>query len=728
MTSPVFSPGFFWIVNDRFDPDAFAEELATMVANGCRSACLHPIPQHWAPVSFPSKMDPDYLTDGYFEAYGRLVDHAARMGVNFWLYDEGGWPSGSACGQVVASDPERFARRTLSIGEDGRPVVNVSHGDPAKRALYPSLIEPGATQRFIELTHERVKAVAGRHFGKTIQFAFMDEPVFPISWPGKSLGWCTDFAEQFKARKGYDIMPFVADLIAVDAPYADGLKEPLFKNRKETVVPDRIAKVRIDYMDVRADLFVERFLVPIRDWCRANGLKSGGHFGGEDQPEGNAYFGYGHVLRALRALDCPGVDAIWRQIWPRGGENMPFPRYAASAAHQSGGRHVMSESFAVYGAGMTPEEMRWVAGYLLARGITMFVFSSYPQSTVPVSKEPLVPRFGPPNPFWDFQKPFFDTLSADCERLSRGRSAATAAILFDIRGIWAGGADMADAVDRHVEASRALDAAHVDHDFVDDDQVAAAPIVAGRLVVGEMAYETIVVPTDKWVLPAAKEKLAAFERAGGRVVRGTDVAGVPPSWGVSGEGAEDIRVLRRRDGDRDLLLFFNEGLVAREIELDAIGPARLDSGEWLIWETGDPPPCAGDASCGSRLRATALDGWEPPLGDWRERLGEHFSGKETYRCVFRHDGGKAVLDLGRVCWCCRATLNGEELPAKFWGPFRWEVELRPGENVLEVTVANTMANVLTAKEDSSPYKRYLDRFNSEHQESGLFGPVTVASC
>ncbi len=36
-----------------------------------------------------------------------------------------------------------------------------------------------------------------------------------------------------------------------------------------------------------------------------------------------------------------------------------------------------------------------------------------------------------------------------------------------------------------------------------------------------------------------------------------------------------------------------------------------------------------------------------------------------------------------------------------------------------------MANALTAFEDKTPYKRFLQRFNSECHESGLFGPVLV---
>ena len=68
-------------------------------------------------------------------------------------------------------------------------------------------------------------------------------------------------------------------------------------------------------MDVRADLFVERFLAPVRDWCRAHGMMSGGHLNNEDTPENALGLGHGSLMRSFRAMDVPGVDVIWRQLF-----------------------------------------------------------------------------------------------------------------------------------------------------------------------------------------------------------------------------------------------------------------------------------------------------------------------------------------------------------------------------------------------------------------------------
>ena len=714
---PAFSPGFFWIIDGKLDQAKLNAQLDDKLAHGCRSACWHPYPKGFS-AKFKTEMEPDYLTDEYLEFYSNTVEHAAANGMNFWLYDEGGWPSGSACGLVMKGTGDKYRRRYLVPKADGTFEVELAKEDPAKHMTQPSVIEPGATERFIELTHERIRRYCGHHFGKTIRFAFMDEPVYPFSWPGRNLGWCSDFAAEFRARKGYDILPWAKRIVDSDAPYASGLVEPLYENRRPCTVTDDVAKVRIDYYDVMSQLFLERFLNPIRDWCRKNHLQSGGHFGGEDQVEGNALFGYGHILRDLRALDCPGVDVIWRQLWPTNAVNLPFPRYAASAAHQKGDRFVLSETFAVYGSSMTPVEMKWVLDYLLVRGVNTFVFSSYPYSGDNAGSR----LFGPATHTWDFMKPLFDYATETAAKLSEGKPDVDTAVFFDVRGLWAGGQYRTEAADWHVKAARNLDRAHVDYDFVDDDQIGAAEIRDGKLVVGKMSYSTIVLPTWRWMLPAAAEKLVRFKKAGGRVIMGTKVWAMRQTAWVNGPGNEDIRVTKRILPDGRWRMFLvNEALEPRTVSIAQVGTKRFAPGESLMFTQGDP-----ELSLRETVTDAEIGGWTPALGDWRVRKGEAFSGSETYTTAFRHAGGKATLDLGKVCWWCRAKLNGVELPAKGFPPYAWDVELRSDDNVLEVTVANTLANQVEAVGKKTPYDRYLKSFNRLHHESGLFGPVTLS--
>ena len=75
-------------------------------------------------------------------------------------------------------------------------------------------------------------------------------------------------------------------------------------------------QVRIDYYDWWSNRFADAYFGEIQNWCHSNHLLSGGHLDNEDETLGAVKYGYGHVLRQFRKMDVPGVDVIWRQIWP----------------------------------------------------------------------------------------------------------------------------------------------------------------------------------------------------------------------------------------------------------------------------------------------------------------------------------------------------------------------------------------------------------------------------
>jgi hypothetical protein len=275
---------------------------------------------------------------------------------------------------------------------------------------------------------------------------------------------------------------------------------------------DKLARLRIDYNDVMADLFVERFLAPIQTWCRNHGMLSGGHLNGEDMPEMMAEYGHGSTIRSLRAMDVPGIDAIWRQIYPSTGMSVatakPFPRYASSARNQCGRKFALTETLGIYGDSITPKEFKWVIDYQLVRGINTFVLAYLAQSYARQWMLLFEPHFGPTAPSWDMMPHMFGYIERCCKALSQGKAGAEVVVLYDVRGIWAGGADRESAVGAHYGVAKALDRLNCDYDFADDNSIAAAEIVkGGGLKIGEMTYKTVVLPTWKWMLPAAKQNL-----------------------------------------------------------------------------------------------------------------------------------------------------------------------------------------------------------------------------
>ena len=309
-----------------------------------------------------------------------------------------------------------------------------------------------------------------------------------------------------------------------------------------------------------------------------------------------------------------------------------------------------------------------------------------------------------------------------------------------------------------------------DYDFAEDRDLAGAEITSGgKLRIGAMEYGAVVLPSEERVLPGAKEKVARFAEAGGIVARGIDLGRVPRTLCVKGAGARALRVMKRIDRARRIWYVMNEDMEDRQVEIAfpeggavvrydperdafelASGNGRVcrtfRGGETAIYVTGDVPDAAPPTryegrtlaiDSGWTLRALvshvagAVDFEVRPcadaarpvtLGDWRGVLGKTFS-------------GKALLDLGEVKWCAAARLNGTDLGARFFGPFRWPVTLRKGRNVLEITAANLLVNqvgddatrdrILNEFKPNGQYDRFQRPFDKLNHESGLFGPVSI---
>ncbi len=759
----LFYPGYFWLINDSIREKQLFSQLRDMAERGAKSVCLHPFPKEFRPSTMPSAMDPPYLSAAYFRKIRRIVAECKRLGMNYWLYDEGGWPSGGACGQVLARNPDGFVQQHIVASETG-PVVAKDKPDPQRGAPYPNLLTPGVTEAFIELTHERHRKSVGRFFGDTIRFAFMDEPRVPGTYPGH-LTWTDDLGDVFRKRKGYAVEPFFADL----------LKKPSDTERKV------VTQARVDFYDVWSQLFDERFLAPIRRWCRRNHLLSGGHFGGEDEPGGNADYGYGHIMRALRGLDLPGVDVIWRQLFPAqpGGAlyyderanairktgakiGRPFTKYASSVARQAGRNYVFTETFAVYGDGVTPAQMKWVTDYQYLRGATLMIPSNILQSSRRHSMSGCRPHFGRIHPLWKYMDLYHAYTARLGYLLSRGRAVNATALYYDVRSIWAGASRREQAIRLHFALSERLLERQCEFDYIDDDVLAAGRVGNGTLTVGKMRYDTLVIPRTGWMAPEAKRNLERFRASGGRVLSEQQLAGVP-RMATLAPASTDIRVTKRAWGKHTLYFLTNEAALNVRVKIsvpEKEPPVLCDpvsgkfysipfvsgaAGTTLDWAF-EPFGSAlflfgGKADAGRTVFKRSGDvlkletGWTlRPLtqhkvgrddyeivrlkakarkaapGDWRKYLGDFFSGDAVYSIVFDPpSSGDAMLDLGSVGYACTVKLNGRMIGRKLWGPYTFDLSgcLRKGRNTLEVAVSNTLANAIA---DPKVLRRWSERF------------------
>ena len=758
-------PGYFWFINSRLEADEIKKQLRDMFDHGARSVCFHPLPDDFR-FDFYSTLQP-YLSEEYHNCVNIAVDECHRLGMNYYLYDEGGWPSGNACGQLWKSDPEKYCLMNIVPDGEGSVKLQKMLEAPDDSFAYANTVAPDAGKKFIELTHCSYAGYMKKYFGNTIRFAFTDEAFAP-SIRENEIGWCEDFAEEFRKRKGYDITPHLPELLDCE-DLSGGRNNPLLQ-------------VKVDYCEVMSALFEERYLIPLRQWCRENDLLSGGHFGSEDNWS-ECRNHCGHILHSLRLLDFPGVDVIWNQLHPDKPWH-PFPKLASSAANQNGHTEIMAELFAVYGAGLQPEEMKSILNYMLLCGVNTFIFSNIPYSLKEHRMSMYRPHFGPHHPMWKY----FDLIHTYTARMSYlmtcGRPERNTGVFFDMRSFWAGGRQAADAQQRVVDISNKLWQKQCDFDYIDEDILLDGEVKDGKLCYGHACYSYLVIPEASWLSAAAEKRLTELKSCGLNILMPDDIGKVKSPVKIT-PGGNPVRAAKRNlDNGRCSYYLFNSSADAVDVEIEIAENASVawadceagcfrkvsaDNGRWqqhfAPWEAcffisgieGDeelPMACGekiAELSGSWKLRPVVqhyvgaddyyekeIDTDDIPvtLGSWQEFLGEEFSGEVCYSIDFESDGNGDLLDLGKVNYACTVELNGVELGRKMWSPFVFELKnaLHKGSNHLEIMVSNTSANLFTDKTreyirntfpPESPYDARQSPLEKKSYPSGLFGPIRI---
>jgi len=173
-------------------------------------------------------------------------------------------------------------------------------------------------------------------------------------------------------------------------------------------------------------------------------------------------------------------------------------------------------------------------------------------------------------------------------------------------------------------------------------------------------------------------------------------------------------------------------MTAAKAEGDAVRfPLALGPYEAKVIVVGPVPANAGAAEPSFAAGATVaelngdwtveLNGKEltTPLKPWEELGTRSFAGPVTYRKQFTIDalpaGKRLFVEIGDVHDYARLQVNGKELEAHDWQPYRWEVTnlLKLGPNELEVEVRATPAGGRGGRNSTAA--------------SGLLGPVRLVA-
>ena len=593
------APIYSWVWNYICTKERIDAQLDEMQRLGIRAFYIIPEPKEFRPDAMPTELYPDYLTREFFESVAYALNSGRERGMYTWIYDEGGWPSGGACGQVLKAHPE-YARRVLSAqnvsfaaGEqykksssdilaafvDGAQMVDEGHvfeGDSVVTEYfivmqngggsdYPDLLNRDSTDYFINITHDGYASVLSDMFGKSVMAVFTDEPKAPMN------AFNTELAEKYENIYGESIFPYLPLLYGtVDA-------------NEENV------EVLYRWYNLCSRVFCENFLIPCKNWANEHGIAFTGHFDKDHDALGCMRGGENfHLMRALRCMDIPGVDVICRQIYPESmievrdennGCNGFFPRYASSAARQNGGELALTESMGVMGPGVTYEDMRYVFGYQAVRGVNIFNFMNISMGRHGGYLAQELPAYTEDQIYYRDLPQFNKYLERLSYISSLGDRVCDTALYYPMRDIW--GRVNADAAAGEFESlGRALEDKLVDFDIIDDDVIFAAEgIDEGRMTMGKATYRSVVIPHNVNLPDRAVELLGRFKAAGGRVLYSID--GIDGALDIC-DNADGLRACRRAIDGGEIILLFREGgdkgVYRIKLSRDEICELSLDDG------------------------------------------------------------------------------------------------------------------------------------------------------
>lgn len=497
----------FWSWNDKLDPEELRRQIRRMHTLEMKGFFMHA----------RGGLETEYLGEDWFSCVAACADEAGRLGMEAWLYDENGWPSGFAGGALL-KDPANYARY-LTLEKKSEPdsralcmyvkegecfrLFEGSEADGEAETYYciykgacdayVDTMDRRVTQKFLAATHEEYKKRFGGLLGKVIPGFFTDEPQY-YRW---ATPWSDTFPQEFEKAYGYSVYSGLISLFA-DYPGAE--------------------EFRYDYWLLCHRLFMENFARPVYEWAEANGCQITGHTIEESCLSGQMWC-TGGVMPFYQYEHIPGIDHLCRGL----GSDLS-PKQVASAAAQLGRKYVLSEMFAACGWDVTPLELKNIAQWQYASGINLMCQHLYPYSIRGQRKNDYPCHYSEHLPWQEALRDFnayFNRLGA---ALSQGRERVHALVLHPIHSaylyykreedagsIW----ELEEACGQMIQQ---LSEEHILYHLGDETMMARLGSVSeGKIHVGQCSYEIVVLPLCYTLDRTTVELLKEFLRQGGKL-------------------------------------------------------------------------------------------------------------------------------------------------------------------------------------------------------------------
>lgn len=539
VTDPDYSVSAFWFWNDLITDEKTTEQLNMMNRIHADQPVIH------SRFGLENK----YLSEDWFDRIQSAIDTCRKNGQKIWLYDENNWPSGTCAwtitkelkyrehflqfetkelkaGEVYTPDTKEYIHFSIKTGK-GREMLSLAPGqsyqaeeqgtltavcvsyDPYEKQGRISLdyLNEEAVAVFLESTHEKYKSHFAEEFGQIISGIFMDEPRFCNAMP-----WTETFAEKFREKKGYDLLPLLPCLIDQKEPKAE--------------------LVRFDYYDVVSELYSKSVFRQISRWCEENGIQLIGHLLGEETLAAQSYFG-ADMTRAYKYFQVPGIDHLGNGI------GSLDAKFAVSAAHSWGKDRIACEAFGASGWDITYEEMLKISNWLFQQGINLIMMHGFYYSIRDRRSQDFPPSYFYQWKYWDKMPEYVKMANRMMNLLSGGRHECNILVYSPMETFWKhfepdlqvktgfgeAGPWITDKQAKFIDNQfqflcNGLTDRNLDYDILNSDAAENFGIKDGKLynrMSGE-TFEILIVPTVELLTEEMAEFLNGFTAAGGTVI------------------------------------------------------------------------------------------------------------------------------------------------------------------------------------------------------------------
>lgn len=463
------------------------------------------------------------------------------------------YPAGEVTDEAEIRDVTELAR--LGSADDGGCAVVVPRASlpagpvavtvfVAARCATSRMINyllPAAAERFTEVGYAPYAEAFGPHWGSTVKYAFFDQPhACFFGWRqhhghvGSSLMYAPELVHRYEAERG---APFRRSLLAL----------------VQDVGPITPAR-RCDFFETYAALGIDSFFGTVSRWCRRHGIALSGH---EVLGHVSSWDPTGTIItddpRTNFGMDYFGLDR-WRDhtaVDARNAHPQLSAKFGDSVARANGrsgclveqyfGSTVTGSHFAAGQWELTLRELRaqTIRHHLL--GARQLLTHAFWQTDGDDREEMFTnPRFDfAPGVNFEPWFPYHRAFAEESGRLSTFLDGVEPlcelAVLYPLRTGWTGGPD--HPYGEHTAFwTEHLAREGYGYHLVDERDLRAATVEAGRVIIGGRRYRAVVLPGVEVVRDASTvDVLARFVAASGTLLASgplpaaTQVGGADPT-------------------------------------------------------------------------------------------------------------------------------------------------------------------------------------------------------